>query len=198
LRRSEAIAACRILGVPEGRVSFLGFPDGELIADVAGASRSVADVLERTRPAQVFVPHRKDALGDHNATYEAVALARPLLGFAPELVEYAIWLWDQWPWTNPLAPPRGRRGRRQVLRGMVDSTFGLSMSRLLNTRIDVSDALEMKTRALAEHRTQMTRYDDRPEWITLADIDHGAWLSHFALPFEFFRMSDTSPLDLRR
>lgn len=188
LRRAEAIAACGLLGVPEDRIYFLDFRDGELSSEATRAARSVAEVLERCRPAQVYVPHREDGLSDHNVTHDAVAAACRMSNLSPLWVEYPIWLWDQWPWTNPLAAPRGRRGRRQVLRTTAHTRLGLQMNRLLNVRVEVRDVLGIKARALAEHQTQVSRYGGRGDWVTLGDIDSGVWLSNFARPYEFFRM----------
>lgn len=190
LRRSEALSACRLLGVPEDRVHFLDFRDGELSSDFIRASESVAQVIKALRPAQVFVPHQEDGLSDHDVTHEAVARACRLSGLTPLWLEYPIWLWDQWPWTNPFAAPRERRGRKQLVRAAAHSRLGLRMNGLLNTRIEIGDVLGAKARALAEHRTQMTRYANHGDWVTLGDIDGGAWLSNFARPYEFFRMGN--------
>ena len=91
VRREEALAAARILGVQE--TVFLDFPDGEVQADDALQAALLA-LLEELRPAWVFAPDENDAHRDHVAVALAAqracgqwaAQGNALRGFA-----YEIW-----------------------------------------------------------------------------------------------------------
>jgi LmbE family N-acetylglucosaminyl deacetylase len=99
---------------------------------------------------------------------------------------FPVWMWDQWPWTNPLSAPRGRSSTRQVARTFVAGRFGLGMSRKFTHRLDVARVVERKRSALAAHATQMARPDERPDWMTLTDVAGGEWVRQLIGPTEFY------------
>ncbi|MGE0600059.1 MAG: PIG-L deacetylase family protein [Dehalococcoidia bacterium] len=189
LRKSEALDACRVLGIPASRVHFMEVPDGALAQSEGAAATFVSELLAELRPQQVFTPHAEDMLSDHVAANRIVHRA---LGKAPQrttVCEYPIWLWDRWPWTNPIAFPRQRHG------GKSRGKFALSaldwrMHRHFTTRVDVGGTLESKRAALATHLTQVTRFNGDPGWLTLSDIDHGNWLANSLGKYEFFRETE--------
>ncbi|MGQ0571076.1 MAG: hypothetical protein ACT4P5_16365, partial [Armatimonadota bacterium] len=59
--------------------------------------------------------------------------------------------------------------------------------------VDISDVLERKQIALAQHRSQMSRLVPDPAWRTLGDVDGGEFLRCFFQPREIFRRSVVHP-----
>jgi LmbE family N-acetylglucosaminyl deacetylase len=140
LRRDEQRAAAAVLGI--GAVSFLGYPDGRVEADLA-LRRDITRVIRQERPQRVLT-HCPDpnwsriqtAHPDHLAVGRATAAAvypdarNP--GAHPELHAEGLA-----PWTVPelwlMTPPPAAENRA----------------------VDVTDEVEAKFRALAEHRSQI-------------------------------------------
>ncbi len=102
IRKQEALAAAKHLGVPSECVHFLGFPDSHLSSLSKPTRdqiiRSLASLIDHYMPEEIFIPHRHDQLADHEATH---ALLRDSLRGAispPKIFQYPIWL----PWLAPL------------------------------------------------------------------------------------------------
>ncbi|MGE3077146.1 MAG: PIG-L deacetylase family protein [Dehalococcoidia bacterium] len=189
LRRAEAVEACEALGIPESSVHTLDIADGSLAWSEARAASFVEDLVLAIAPEQVFVTHAEDLLADHVAANRIVFQALRRISRPTTVFEYPVWLWDRWPWTNPLASPRQRHGGKAKLT-LARTAVDWRMHRHLSTRVDVTPTLGRKIAALAAHRTQMTRFDGTPGWLTLGDIDHGNWLSNSLGEFEFFRVTE--------
>ena len=103
VRRQEALAALRILGVPETGITFLSQPDFGLRTLPPQPREELlerlTDLLREFQPEEVYVPHRHDRHPDHE---EAFILARASLertGLRPDIWQYPIWLfwWKNWP-----------------------------------------------------------------------------------------------------
>jgi LmbE family N-acetylglucosaminyl deacetylase len=107
-REAEAIAAARVLGLYEGDLVFLRYPDallGSLTAEArAAAMRDVRQVLGESAPAQVYVTGRADEHPDHRATNELVGEAVASLGYGGELLTYIVHSGGDVHW--PLPGPR--------------------------------------------------------------------------------------------
>jgi N-acetylglucosamine malate deacetylase 1 len=94
LRQQEAWRALAELGVSEGNVEFLGFPDGAL-AERAGMLQSVLEARIRDlQPAHVLVPFRYDRHPDHLAVNRAVTKLRSAHRIPAEVWEYFVY--SQW------------------------------------------------------------------------------------------------------
>ena len=105
-RRLEATAATTILGVPPEHIWFLDIPDGALEHSADRAVNLLAPILRESTAEQVILPHRMEPPADHRIVHriadDAVRrVERTMTGLA-----FPVWLWDQWPWTNP-SRPRG-------------------------------------------------------------------------------------------
>lgn len=70
-RRTEAIAACGILGLDAPRC--LGLPDGGLTAHLPELEHALHDAIDETRPDLVLAPWLLDAHPDHRAVSHALA-----------------------------------------------------------------------------------------------------------------------------
>ncbi|OWY66713.1 GlcNAc-PI de-N-acetylase [cyanobacterium TDX16] len=103
LRKKEARTALDALGVADSEIIFLDRIDGTL-ASLTSESRQnlveqIVQLLQKTAPGEVYVPHRKDFHADHEATYDLVQTAIAQSGMQLELLQYPIWIF----WQNPLS-----------------------------------------------------------------------------------------------
>lgn len=182
MRRSEAVAAASILGVPEEHVVFLDYPDGTLTVCESEAIAPVQALLDAHRPEEVFVPCEFDGPDDHLATHRIVTQAVKRLGLPATVYEYAVWLWHHWPWVTP--PIRGLRSAWKALSDTM--TLASKLSRNFKVRVDISSEREQKLRALAAHKSQVLRLNDNPDWPILSDVADGAWLEACTQNVEMF------------
>lgn len=182
MRREEAAAAARVLGVKDNHVVCLDYEDGGLRKYRNEASERLVELLRYTQAGQVFTPYRGDVTDDHVVTHSIVEQAVRDCSRAVTVYEYPVWFWSRWPWSVS----RGS-GLRGLLRDGKD--FVLWIWALLfrfRDGLDISDALDTKRRALAEHRSQTTRLTDDKEWKTLEDVAEGEFLRCFFQDVEPF------------
>ena len=164
LREGEALNALDILGVDATDVSFLRLPDTRVPVpaseNFAEAVALVREQLERLRPQTVLVPWRRDPHGDHRATWHLLRAAVDQHEAPVRWLEYPVWVWES---TQSDDLPTAADG----------SWF----------RVDVSEFLSQKRRAIAAHVSQTTPLiDDDPEGFTLSP----AMIRHFTQPYEYF------------
>ncbi len=131
LREQEALAAVSILGLPSGRLGFLGLRDTAAPMEGDGFDAAVAAILsfaERTGAASILSPWQHDPHCDHLAAHlmASAAVARCRLRH----LAYPIWGWTL---------PSDTRLPGPVPRGM---------------RLDITDHLPAKRRAIAAHASQ--------------------------------------------
>lgn len=182
IRRKEALAAASVLGVDDCDVVFLNFSDGNLRESRNAAVERLVELIENTRVEQIFTPYRDDVTDDHVVTTAVVEHAVGKCGRNMTVYEYPIWLWRRWPWSTC---------RGGGLRGLLGNAKDLALwtwTLLFRFRsgMVVSDALETKRRALAEHRSQTTRLKPDPAWKTLSDVADGEFLECFFQDVEPF------------
>ena len=185
MRRSEAIEASRSLGLDPSCYTFLQCEDNRLAEDADRARARVCELLQRHRPAQVFVPHRRDRLPDHVATYQIVTSAVRECGRRVTVLEYPVWLWNSWPWTRErLGWRHAATGLPRTLRGGAEIAFGCCV------RVDVRSVLAKKREALQRYRSQTQRRGDDPRWPVLSDVAEGTFIECFYSGVELFRPSE--------
>jgi LmbE family N-acetylglucosaminyl deacetylase len=85
-RRSEAMAACRLLGASP---RFLDHPDGGVAAAADALAAEIGAAVEELRPEAVFLPWFADGHPDHEAC--TVALSRA--GIDPRV---EVWAFETW------------------------------------------------------------------------------------------------------
>lgn len=188
-RRQEALTACTRLGVDADSTHFLDIPDGHLAACFDEAVVCLTPILAAAGATQLVLPHPAEPPTDHEATFRIAehCVARSTADY--EALLYPVWLWDQWPFTNPLSAPRARSSTRAVVRSAVDHRLGLGLARSLGRRLDVAAVLERKRAALDAHASQMVRPTHAPNWITLADVAGGDWLDLLVRPTELYGLA---------
>lgn len=188
-RRREALTACTRLGVDADATHFLDLPDGHLAASFDEAVARLGPVLGAVGATQLVIPHPAEPPSDHEATFR---IARRCVARSPadyEALLYPVWLWDQWPFTNPLSAPRARTSTSTVVRTAIDHRLGLGLSRSLQRSLDIASVLGRKRAALDAHASQMVRPPDAPDWLTLADVAGGDWLDLLVQPTELYGMT---------
>jgi LmbE family N-acetylglucosaminyl deacetylase len=148
LRKAEARRACARLGVGADDVVYLDFPDAGLSEAVDDVAVRLADLLVARAPEQVLVPVSCEGHPDHDATNEAARRALELIDYRGQVLEYAVWLWTHWPWTQGygtaawsarrllVEPVRRVRERRPLL-------------------VDARGYRQRQREALAEHASQI-------------------------------------------
>jgi LmbE family N-acetylglucosaminyl deacetylase len=96
-RRREALAALAVLGVGAEHTHFLEAPDGRLNRLAPAESQRVlaamASVLEKLRPAEIFVPYLGGGSTEHDAAVRLTRAAIAAAGLAPRLWQYPVWAW---------------------------------------------------------------------------------------------------------
>jgi LmbE family N-acetylglucosaminyl deacetylase len=181
LRAAEALAACRILGLSADRVLFLELKDGHLSNQHDEAVQRVRDILQRLRPAQVFIPHYHDGSPDHLATTKAVLTALRAERSTAVVCEYPVWLWCYWPWI-------GLGGKlSDIPEGLRRSTVANRCLRCdCRSFVPIGDLLDLKRAALAAHKSQVERLLPDRRWFILGDVANGDFLACFFQDREIF------------
>ncbi|WP_036488018.1 PIG-L deacetylase family protein [Myxosarcina sp. GI1] len=163
LRERESLAALKILGVESKAVTFWGLPDGA-VNTYKASQEAIAhcyNFLTALAPSMIFLPWRKDPHADHRASWQIFTTASQRLPKPPQLIEYPIWDWD-----------RQQRG-----------SFTESLKAW---RLDISSVLELKLRAIAQYRSQISDLiDDDPQGFRLTP----QILQNFTRPWEIYLQS---------
>jgi LmbE family N-acetylglucosaminyl deacetylase len=189
IRRAESINAARVLDVDH--TYFLDFKDGALRKNIGPAAERVLKILRQEKPEEVFVPHFREPMrqaADHVAATQIVMAALDSYRKKVTVWEYPVWFWFHWPWVSLRSgypPIKMRHIAENTVRSLVGSRAFLNLSHSLN----ISDVIEQKSSAIAEHKSQMTRLILQSRWTTLADVSHGQFLNSFYYDHEFFRRS---------
>jgi LmbE family N-acetylglucosaminyl deacetylase len=185
MRNQEALNAAEVLGLTRDDVRFLNFPDGRLADCHNAAVEKVRAILEAHRPDEVFVPYHADRTPDHEATYRVIADAIQQLKVPLRVLEYPVWIWNQWPWVS-IAVKFNRETIRTIWRALATG-LGASTFDAFNTAVFVNDVLPQKRSALECHRSQMTEMKEGVDWPTLGTVSDGDFLASFFHEFEIFR-----------
>lgn len=155
LRESETIAALTILGVEAGAITFLHLPDGA----VSSKKPDLSSYLTQVAPEIVFLPLRYDPHPDHRASFELVSNTLTSLNMSARRIEYPIWDWDD------------------------SQSKNWDNSKLKSWRLDISFVGELKQKAIACYRSQITNLiDDDPQGFRLTE----EMLANFTRPVEVY------------
>ncbi len=188
IRRREALSAASVLGVDQGAVTFLDFPNRELENHLPEVADRIRAVLDDVQPAEIFTPWSGEPPRDHSAAFEATTLALRGRSEPVTLHEYPVWLWQQWPWCRPQHYQPG--GRCDWWRLQWKANLALLTD--FSTVVPVGDVLERKRLALAAHLSQTTRMIDDPAWGILADVSDGEFMERLLQTTEMFKTTAIS------
>lgn len=186
LRRAEACAAARELGVDSSTYEFMNYPDGQLHEHRAAAVASMRKLITSFQPREIYVPHRDDRQVDHITTYQVVQAALQGLTHSVKVFEYPVWLRHSWPWT--WGPERRRdEGHIRHFAAMFASVWQIAFG--CRERYDISAVQGRKLAAIRAYGSQMERRDGNPRWPIMADVAGGEFMTYFTGSEEVFRMS---------
>lgn len=190
IREHEAIAATQVLGVPAQNIIFLRFPDGNLNAYAAQASTQISEVLQKFKPTEIFIPHHREPLyiPDHAATNQIVKTALQQAKLTPLIYEYPVWLWDHYPWVCYKQEWNGRlRWLRAVQNNLkLMGQLGWFLLHDFRWTVPIQAVLDLKCQALAQYKSQTTRFIPDERWRTIADFSNGDFLRCFLRDHERF------------
>lgn len=181
IREQEARAAAAALGVSADCIDFLSYEDSRLGESIGPAVSSVQALLEKVRPQEVYMPYRKEFQSEHVATHRIVVEALRRGRLLVQTYEYPVWSWPTVSWRRSWSRLRSIREMTSTL-AMV--THLVDVVRIV--KVDISDTLDVKQRALSEYRSQVTRFRG-PSWPMLPPD----FVGRFLVPYEIFFRSDT-------
>jgi LmbE family N-acetylglucosaminyl deacetylase len=97
IRREEAIAAMRVLGLASDALVFINAPDGELDRLPIDERRRCVDELARAiseaRADHVFTPCAADGSSEHTAVFALLNDALATVAPRPHVLQYPVWSW---------------------------------------------------------------------------------------------------------
>lgn len=91
IRIEEALAAMRVLGVPQHNLHFLRLPEAQLWRCRPVLDAALRRVLAQVQPDQVFIPFRYDRHPDHIAINHAVTAGKKSGWCVAQLIEYFVY-----------------------------------------------------------------------------------------------------------
>jgi LmbE family N-acetylglucosaminyl deacetylase len=187
IRKSESLDASRVLGVAS--THFLNFEDQRLSENAAAACERVTELLEKDKPEDIFIPYRGEPVkqaADHVAATNIVLSALRRIRRNIMVWEYPVWFWLHWPWVS-LRQRESTVKAVHVLRNSIHDPFGIRALIDLRHSVGITDVLDQKKAALAQHRSQMQQIIPDPNWLTLGRLSRGQFLACFYQDWEFFR-----------
>ena len=142
IRRGEAVAAAKVLGVPPEDVVLFHLQDTQLLRDAEPLQRAVLGLFQRyPEVATVYFPDPdREMNADHRVTGATVLHCVQQLGLTPRLMKYVVWTKDlevAFQFQNRLAVP-----------AVIDDAEPVET-------VDIRQFHAQKMAALAEHKTQM-------------------------------------------
>lgn len=182
IRQSEALAACRQLGLESENIIFLDYEDGKLRNNLDSAFDKVERILKEYEPDDIFIPYCKEAPSDHSITNKIVTNAIRKSGQKVVIYEYPIWFWQHWPW---MAGPERRflTAPRNILLSLIS---GIRLVMSFRYSVYIGDIIGIKRAALEMHRSQMIKLTEDPDWPVLSEVSDGEFLPCFFQEHEIF------------
>lgn len=89
IREREARRAAKVLGV--AALEFLRLPDWSVEDHVARAARLLRPILDREKPARLYLPHAREWHPDHRAALRVLRAACRGSSGRPEALAYEVW-----------------------------------------------------------------------------------------------------------
>jgi LmbE family N-acetylglucosaminyl deacetylase len=139
LRKEEAKKALSVLGLNKDTLIFLNFEDGKLENNLCAGEGEVKQTLKNLQPLEVYFPTRWDTHRDHRATNIIVCKSLKAIHFQGFAYQYTIC-------------------------GREDSDY-FDDEQL----VDISSVLELKKKAIQEHKSQVAKLFPRQERAILDD-----------------------------
>jgi len=179
-RMAESVAACRLLGLDDDAVRFLGYEEGQLWNRLPELAGELAALIAERRPDEVVVTSEHDWHDDHRAVNAAVRRAAARAGFTGAVAAYPVWYWADGPWRN--SPTDTARTQLCGFFGDLRAAWRLGPARLVPTRSGGVDHAERKRAAFACYESQTTNLTGEADWATFP----AGWIDPFCGAFEPF------------
>jgi len=176
LRRDESIEAARRLGLTEGNLTFLDYPDGALRQAQRQLERDIEAIISKHNPEVVVVTSVLDAHPDHQTLAHATRAVIAGTGAKRALYEYPIWYWERLPWIHR---PSGLA--RALWHFLCDPVAELSRQPPL--RVQTDGYVERKRAALEAHQSQVRPF---PPGSDTEPLLPPAFVKHFFQPYEIY------------
>lgn len=91
IRKQEALAAMHTLGVPDGNIHFLEFPDSQLKHHLQKLTQALSVLIRALKPDHLLIPFRYDRHPDHLALHRAAQKALQQEKHNADCVEYFVY-----------------------------------------------------------------------------------------------------------
>jgi len=168
VRAAEMTEACRILGVGEADLIWLGFEDGTLPQHRELLVGKLRVLLSERMPEQVLIPCAQDDHQDHRTVHRALRQAVRDTGLACSIVAYPVGAWMHGPWFVNVPP-------RTQLR-LLGWAAGQLLSRRRPVAVSTDGHLDAKRAALRAHASQTTNLTGEPTWTYFRPFDCALFL----------------------
>jgi LmbE family N-acetylglucosaminyl deacetylase len=162
IRRSEAVEACRILGLEAGKVRFLDYEDQALSKNMAPLTEQLRTLIAEIEPREIYLPSAIDSNPDHRALNAAALAAIERTKADIDVFEYPIWFWDPRAWVDIGSPPLTMAW--QLMTRPIGALFTLRPMFVRG-----GDYLARKRTAFAAHRSQATNLTGERDWAVMDD-----------------------------
>jgi LmbE family N-acetylglucosaminyl deacetylase len=164
LREFEIKDALEMLGVTEKSIEFFRYQDRSVPSE---NSENFNEAVERCckqiatlKPDTILVPWRRDPHPDHRAAFQIINQATRKFFADIRIIEYPIWLWE-----------------------IAESVDAPRASEVTAWRLDITEVLDKKLRAINKHKSQTTDLiDDDAEGFRLSP----EVLENFATDWEVY------------
>ena len=130
IRESESIRSSEILGVQKENITFLRYPDSKINENKINITKDILNILTKdiNKTVEIYAPHIYDRHIDHKASNEIVLDVIDKLDYEKDIFLYITW-----------------------------SMLG-EFNFTKETQIDIRDTIKLKTRAIAEHKSQISLF----------------------------------------
>lgn len=140
IRKEEARKALYVMGIDKDSLIFLNYEDGTLEKNIHTAEMEVKQVLKNLQPVEVYFPTLRDKHPDHRATNIIVYDSLKAIRFRESAYQYTIY---------------GIQYEADYLNEIKS--------------VDISSVLNLKKKAIKEHRSQVTKLFPKQECAILSE-----------------------------
>lgn len=151
IRKDEVKRASSILSLSEDALLFLDFEDGMLGKNEVEVKKKVIEILGKTVPAEVYFTYEKDFHIDHRVANRIVRSSIKEIGLDALTYRYSIT--RKYARVSPL----------------IDSFLNFFKHNMI--RVDISNYLPLKEKALKEFKSQVTIISDRQQRPVLLNVE---------------------------
>lgn len=140
IRKEEARKALYVMGLDKDTLVFLDYEDGTLEKNIQTAEMEVRQILTNLQPVEVYFPTLRDKHPDHRATNIIVYDSLKAIRFNESAYQYTIY---------------GNQYEADYLNEIKS--------------VDISSVLNLKKKAIKEHRSQVTKLFPKQECVIISE-----------------------------